>query len=72
MQGSKNVNVTISNRSRQMIPLQIRPPKGDFFYEEHQVRINPGATAQVPKRYLNWAQIENCKGRGDISVVEEK
>lgn len=69
---STDKNVTISNRSRQMIPLQAKPPKGDFFYEEHQIRLNPGATAQIPGRYLNWSQIENCKGRGDIVVVEEK
>ena len=64
-------DVLITNRSRQMIPLQVKPPKGDFFYEEHQVRINPGKSVTLPKRYLNWAQIENCRARGDISTIED-
>ena len=64
-------NTVITNRSRQMIPLQVRPPKGDFFYEEHQIRLNPGKTVTLPKRYLNQAQIENCRGRGDLTIIEE-
>jgi len=67
-----STDVVITNRSRQMIPLQVRPPKGDFFYEEHQVRLNPNKSVTLPKTYLNWAQIENCRGRGDISIIEEK
>ena len=68
---SDDRNVVISNCSRQMIPLQVRPPKGDFFYEEHQVRLNPGKSVTVLRRWLNMAQIENCRGRGDISIIEE-
>ena len=65
-------DVVITNRCRQMIPIQVRPPKGDFFYEEHQIRIQPGKSVTMPKHFLNWAQIENCKARGDISVIERK
>jgi hypothetical protein len=64
-------NTVITNRSRQMIPIQVRPPKGDFFYEEHQIRLNPGKTVTLPKRYLNQSQIENCRGRGDLAIIEE-
>jgi len=69
---SDDRHVMISNCSRQMIPLQVRPPKGDFFYEEHQVRLNPGKSVTVLRRWLNMAQIENCRGRGDIAIVEGK
>ena len=66
-------SVIIENRSRQMIPLQVRRPGGDFFHEEHQIRLRPGdRTSPLPKRYFNWAQIENCRGRGDILVVEQQ
>ena len=62
--------VAITNRTRQMIPIQVRPPKSDFFYEEKQMRIAPGRSVTLPKSHLNWQQIENCRGRGDISVSE--
>lgn len=65
-------SVLITNRSRQMIPLQVRPPSGDFYYEEHQVRLLPGRSVLLPKQFLNTSQIENCRARGDISVVEDK
>lgn len=64
-------NTVITNRSRQMIPLQVRPPKGDFFYEEHQIRLRPGQTVTLPQRYLNQSQIENCQGRGDLTIINE-
>jgi len=67
-----NRNTVITNRSKQMIPIQVCPPKGDFFYEEHQIRLNPGRTVTLPKKYLNQAQIENCRGRGDLTIIEEK
>jgi len=63
-------DVVITNRCKQMIPLQVRPPKGDFFFEEHQIRLNPGKTVVLPKRFLNWDQVVNCKARGDIAVGE--
>ena len=69
---SKGAEVVITNRSRQMVPIQVKPPGGDFFYEEHQIRLNCGKSVTLPKRYLNWAQIENCRGRGDISIIEEE
>jgi len=66
-------NVIVVNRSRQMIPLQVRRPGGDFYHEEHQIRLKPGeSSSPLPKRYLNWAQIENCRGRGDILTVDQQ
>jgi hypothetical protein len=69
---SNDGEVMITNRGRQMIPLQVRPPKGDFYYEEHQVRLCPGRSVTLPKRYLNYAQLENCRSRGDITIREGK
>lgn len=62
-------DVVITNCSRQLIPIQVRRPKGDFFYEERQVRLSPGATVTLPKSHLYWAQIENCRARGELSVT---
>ena len=63
-------SLIITNRSRQMIPLQVRQPHGDFFYEERQVRIGPGKSVTILKRYVDWKQLENIRGRGDIAVRE--
>ncbi len=66
--------VRIENLSRQMIPLQVKPPNGDFYVEEQQIRLSPagkkGCAVKLPKKYLNMAQIENCKSRRFISVTE--
>lgn len=59
----------ITNRVKQIIPIQVRKPDGDFFAEEQQFRIQSGKSVDLPKRYLNMAQIENLKARGDISAV---
>jgi len=64
-------NIHITNRTRQCIPIQVKPPNGDFFYEEQQFRLMPGKSLKVPRNFLNWSQIKNCQGRGDIAVVEE-
>ena len=69
---AKTQNVVITNRTKQMIPIQVRQPEGDFFYHEHQIRLDPAKTVSLPKRYLNWAQIENCQGRGELAIIEEK
>jgi len=61
-------NVIVTNRSKQMVPIQAKPPNGDFFYEEHQLRLAPGKSVTVPRRYLNESQIENCRAKGIISV----
>lgn len=64
--------IVITNKSRQMLSLQVKPPNGDFYYEEYQIRIMPGKSTKIPRRYLNWSQIENCRGKGMISISESK
>jgi hypothetical protein len=65
----KSEIVTIENCSRQALKFQIRPPKSDFFLHEQQVRLSPGKRVEVPKDYLIWAQVENCKARGLIKTT---
>lgn len=62
----------IRNRSRQLISIQVRPPNGDFFYEEQQIRLSPGKSTVLPKKFVNQVQIENLKASGQIAVVEAK
>ena len=65
----KREYVEIMNISKQMIPLQVKPPGGDFYIEEQQIRLRPGKSAVVPKDHLLWSQIENCKARGQLKVT---
>lgn len=61
--------VRIYNRSKQMIPLQVRPPGSDFFSNEQQVRIAPGEDVTLPKSYLLPEQIENLTRRRLLTVT---
>ncbi len=61
--------VIIENCSKQALKFQIRPPKSDFFLHEQQVRLSPGKRVEVPKDYLMWSQVENCKARGLIKTI---
>jgi len=54
--------IRIYNKSKQTISLQARPPKGDFFLHEQQIRIGAGKSVTVAKDYLLESQINNlCK-----------
>ena len=64
-------NVLITNRSKQLISLQVKPPNGDFFHQESQSRIAAGRSVSLPKKYLNWAQVENLKAKQFIAVVDQ-
>lgn len=61
--------VQIYNRSKQTIPLQAKPPSGDFFLHEQAVQLGPGKTVKLPKSYINEAQIENLQRRRQIQVI---
>lgn len=61
--------VRILNISKQMIPLQVRPPGGDFFIHEQQVRLAVGGSAILPKSYLMDNQIRNLTAKRMIQVV---
>ena len=61
--------VQIYNRSKQTIPLQVRPPGGDFFLHEQAIQLGPGKTVTLPKTYTNEAQINNLQRRQQIQVI---
>jgi hypothetical protein len=58
----------ITNASKQMIPVQVRRPNGDFFLEERQVRIPAGRSVTLPTDHLMPAQIENLKVKRQLQV----
>ena len=61
--------VRLYNRSKQTIPLQVKPPGGDFFLHEQAVQRRPGKTVKLPKNYINVAQVENLQRRRQIQVI---
>lgn len=68
---AKNVKfVTICNRSRQTIPLQVKPPGGDFYMQERQVRIPAGKSVQLPADYLMDAQVENLQAKQELQIIK--
>ena len=69
MAKAKSATMKIYNNSKQMIPLQVRAPGGDFYTSEHQIRIGPGQTVDLIKSHLNLDQIENLQRRRMIKVI---
>lgn len=61
--------IRVYNRSKQSIPLQVRPPHGDFYLHEQQVYIVPGKSVMLPKDHVLMAQIANLQGRGMLKVT---
>jgi hypothetical protein len=61
--------VRLYNCSNQLIQLQARPPKSDFYTNEMQVRLQPGQVATLDKAHLLKDQVENLCKRGLIRVV---
>jgi hypothetical protein len=61
--------VRIINNSKQMIPLQMRPPGTSFYRNEQQIRLNPGKHAMLPYDHLRADQIENLQKKGFIKII---
>lgn len=61
--------LSIYNKSKQTISLQARPPKGDFFLDEQQIRIRPKETVQLDARYIMEEQIKNLASKGLLKIV---
>ena len=58
----------ITNVSRQLIPVQVRRPGGDFYKDEQQIRIKPGETVRLPAAMLLQHQLDNCKLRHELKI----
>lgn len=65
----KNTVIKIYNRSRQMIPLQVKPPGGDYFLHEQTIYLSPKKTVSIPSGYLLADQIKNLKARRELAIV---
>lgn len=63
--------VRVYNNSKQLIQLQVRPPGGDFFTNESQVRIPPGEDVLLPKSHLRQDQIQNLTKKGFIRILHD-
>lgn len=61
--------VRILNKSKQMIPLQVRPPNGEFYTTEQQIRLMPGKTVELPEEYAHMEQIQNLRKKGILQII---
>ena len=61
--------VMIYNRGRQVIPLQVKPPGGDFFLHEQTIHLHPGKHVRLPKSYTNANQIRNLQAKRQIQLI---
>jgi hypothetical protein len=63
--------VQIYNSSKQMIPIAVKPPGGDFFLHEQTIYLKPGKTVRLPKSFLNESQISNLTTRRMIKILHD-
>ena len=63
--------VRIYNNSKQLIQLQVRPPGGDFFTNESQIRIPAGGDVLLPKSHLRQDQVDNLVKKGFIKILHD-
>lgn len=66
---TKSATIRIMNTGKQLLQLQVRPPQGDFYQDEQQIRMLPGHVIELPKSHVLDAQIENLQKRGELKVV---
>lgn len=71
MANKKSPTICVYNCSKQMIPIQVRPPGGDFFKSEHQIRLAPGKSVTLIKSHVRQEQIDNLQQRRMIKVVHD-
>lgn len=69
MAKKKTHTIRIYNSSKQMIPLQVKPPAGDFYLHEQQVRLYPNKEVTLPKDHVLEEQITNLKAKSFIKVT---
>lgn len=66
---AKSAIIRIMNTGKQLLQLQVRPPNGDFYQDEQQIRMLPGHIVELPKSHLLEDQIQNLQRRGELKVV---
>ena len=61
--------VVITNRTKQMVGIQLTQPDGvDFYHGQQTVRLNSKQSASFPVERLMESQINNLRKKGMISV----
>lgn len=61
----------IYNKGKQTVPIQVKPPKGDFYLHEQQVYLRPGKNVTLPKDHLRMEQIQNLAARGVLQILHD-
>lgn len=63
--------VTIYNKSRQMVPLQLSDVGADF-YQQQQAHLMPSKKMTIPTKYLNISQVNNLLAKGFLLIPASK
>jgi hypothetical protein len=63
--------VQIYNCSNQMVPISVRPPRGDFFLHEQTIYLQPGKNVRLPKSFLNDSQIANLTTKRKLKILHD-
>lgn len=66
-----NFVIQIYNCSKQMIPISVKPPGGDFFLHEQTIYLRQGKTVRLPKNFLNDSQISNLTTKRMIKILHD-
>ena len=66
---NKSHVIRVYNNSSQLIQLQMKPPGGDFYTNESQVRILPGKNVLLPKSHCRQDQLENLTKKGFLKIL---
>ena len=69
MKSKDNATVQLYNCSKQMIPVSVRPPGGDFFLHEQTIYLRPGKNVRLPKSFLNESQIRNLTSKRMLRIL---
>lgn len=62
-------SIRIYNSSKQMIPLNICPPKGDFYYHTQNIYLAPGKSTRLPRSYINEDQVKNLQQNRYLKIT---
>lgn len=63
--------IRLSNRSTQTIPIQAKPPGGDFYLHEQQIHLRPGKSVVLPRDHVLNDQIVNLVARGYLRITAD-
>jgi hypothetical protein len=64
--------VRLMNIGRQSIPLDVKPPGGDFYSDRSTVYLHPNKVVDLPKSYLNMDQINNLQKKRHLKIVRDE